>query len=507
MHVPYGKISKITSDWRPRIKKVFFSALCFLWLFMPCAPARAETQILQGTHEVVYDITSTKKIAAPPAVKTLTYTQEILQAGKNSLRVRVTSVLKPVNFTSAFPVDVKNLPSGILPYLAQTKKIQKQNAQIKSIAEKQAASAHFQWEAVSAVMRWVKDHITYDMTLNYPVDAVSTLKNKTSRCEGFTNLSVALLRAVNIPARAVTYYTAPGHGWGVVPGEGGMHSALEVYYPEAGWLAYEPQGTLHYVDPFHIYLFSEVDDEGSSFLYEGTSPENMKLVKGREEYKNLYDFFNDGALSVKTISEKDDTFAVDMFPEPKSAMTASPAAGVMNYATVTGKITDASSGKPLSSDGEKAWAYLWTDSEGKGYFVSGNGVYSITGLSAGKYVISAKADFYSESEKKLVEVKEKSLQQADFVLSKGGALSGKIIPPDGANTGSYIVGIQTEKSADGSFSYIPYDVKQDGSFLIEDLPQSTVTFIVVNKSTGTLEYEKPIAIEPEKELVLTITLP
>lgn len=480
-----------------------------LFLFCLALPrhTRAETQILKGEHVVVYEIKSNGKAVYPPDIHTATFSQEVLEKGKNTFHLRVTSMLKPLNSKTSFPVDVKKLPAEIQPYLAQTTKVQKKNTLVKSIAEKQTSGAHFQWEAAASIMRWVKDNIVYDMTLNYPVDAVSTLKNKTSRCEGYTNLSLALLRAANIPSRAVTYYTAPGHEWGVVPGQGGMHSALEIYYPDAGWIAYEPQGTLHYVDPFHIYLFSEVDDEGSQFLYEGASSSTMKMVKGREDYKNLYDYFNSNALSVKTVSEKDETYVFDMFASPKEIMFSAPANDAMNFATITGKIINSSTGCALSTDVDKAWIYLWTNMEGKGYFVSRNGSYSITGLTDGNYSLSAKADSFSESEKQSVTVKEKSLQKINFSLSKGGTLSGKIAASNGSKLSGYIVGIQTEKSADGSFSYIPYDVDPDGSFIISDIPESVITFIVVNKKTGTLEYEKPISIVPEKELVLTITLP
>ncbi len=468
----------------------------------------AETQILKGTHEVVYDITSAKKIVLPPAVHTATFTQEILKYGKNSFRLRVTSALAPVNFTSLFPVDAKNLPAEIQPYLAHTKKIQTQNAHIQSIAKKQTSAAHFQWEAAASIIGWVKDNLTYDMTLSFPVDAVSTLKNKTSRCEGYTNLSLALLRAAGIPSRAVTYFTVPGHGWGVVPGQGGMHSALEVYYPDAGWLAYDPQGTLHYVDPYHIYLFSEVDDEGSQFLYEGTSENNMKLVKGREDYKNLYEFFNDPSVSIATVSDNDETFVWDMLPSPKNIVNAAPVNNTLNFSTLYGKVVNAAAGTPLSSSSAKAWVYLWSGGKGKGYSVNANGVYSIPGLSAEEYVISAKAELYAESEKQTVILKEKSALEVNFSLSKGGSLSGKLTAADGKNLSAFIVGIsQAGKAPDGSFSYAPYDVKPDGSFHIDDLPAGTITFVVVNKNTGLLAYEKPIAIVPGKELVLTITLP
>lgn len=493
------------NEMRLRRIKIFFllaPALCLLPL-----PLHAETQILKGTHSTVYEIYSPKKIVVPPDIKTKTYTQEVLQAGKNKMTLRVTSTLKPLNSKSAFPVDVKKLPADILPYLAQTKRIQKQNAQIKSIAEKQTSGANLQWDAAAKILSWLKDYLKYDQTLQFPVDAVSTLKNKTSRCEGFTNLGVALLRAANIPSRAVTYYTTPGHGWGVVPGEGGMHSALEVYYPDAGWIAYDPQGTLHYVDPYHVYLYSEVDDEGSQFLYEGTSEKNMKLVKGRQDYKNLYDFFNDGNMSIKTVSDDDDTLAWDSVSSPDNFMYAAPVTDTLTHATLYGKVT-ASTGAPLSTDKEKTWVYVWSGSQGKGYFVSANGTFSITGLPGGDILVSAKADGYAESEKKQLTLNDKTAMELHFTLSRGGIISGQLVSQNGKKAQDYLVGLTGEgKAADGSFSYTPYNVDSAGNFRMDDLPAGGVTFVVVQRHTGILEYEQPITIEDGKELVLTITLP
>ena len=65
-------------------------------------------------------------------------------------------------------------------------------------------------DLLAAVSSWVGTHLTYDGASTDPTDgAVATLVSRRGVCRDFAHLVVALLRALDVPARVVAVY-APG---------------------------------------------------------------------------------------------------------------------------------------------------------------------------------------------------------------------------------------------------------------------------------------------------------
>jgi transglutaminase-like putative cysteine protease len=65
-------------------------------------------------------------------------------------------------------------------------------------------------ELLQAVITWVNDQLTYVAGSSLPTDgAVRTLLGRQGVCRDFAHLSIALLRALNVPARLAAVY-APG---------------------------------------------------------------------------------------------------------------------------------------------------------------------------------------------------------------------------------------------------------------------------------------------------------
>ncbi len=118
---------------------------------------------------------------------------------------------------------------------------------VQSITE-EAGSQH---EAVEAVMRYIRENVSYQLrSSSNPADVLRTGK---AYCEGYANVAALLLRVIGIPTKVVDSYIPPGHMWGYgQEGGGGYHAHVEVYYADAGWVSYDPQATVHFVDPFHI---------------------------------------------------------------------------------------------------------------------------------------------------------------------------------------------------------------------------------------------------------------
>ena len=81
-----------------------------------------------------------------------------------------------------------------------------------------------------AVISWVNQQLTYVAGSSLPTDgAVRTLLGRQGVCRDFAHLSIALLRALNVPARLAAVY-APG----LSPME--FHAVAEAFVDDAWWV-------------------------------------------------------------------------------------------------------------------------------------------------------------------------------------------------------------------------------------------------------------------------------
>jgi len=85
-------------------------------------------------------------------------------------------------------------------------------------------------ELLHTVIRWVNEKLIYVTGSSLPTDgAVRTLLGRQGVCRDFAHLSIALLRALNVPARLASVY-APG----LSPME--LHAVAEAFVDEAWWV-------------------------------------------------------------------------------------------------------------------------------------------------------------------------------------------------------------------------------------------------------------------------------
>lgn len=143
---------------------------------------------------------------------------------------------------AVFPLDTNRLPADVLPYLQATSNQQSNHPAVISQARTLIGKAETEAQAVVAILDWVRAHIAYDFSFLLPTDAVSVYNNRSGVCAGFSNLSVALLRAVGIPAKVqegCALWSFPS---------GGGHAWIEVYYSDLGWVPSEPQSSENFVD-------------------------------------------------------------------------------------------------------------------------------------------------------------------------------------------------------------------------------------------------------------------
>lgn len=190
------------------------------------------------------------------------------------LVVDIDAGLNPVASQAAFPPV--SAPPDTERYLAATRFVQKDDPRIQGEARRLTTGAVSQHQAVTAILNFVTDRLTWK--LEPPGhDAITGLTGGIVNCQGYAHLSLALLRAVGIPARVAVGITL-SKGW-QVPTEGGAlvmksgtgrHAWIEVFYPDVGWIPFDPQATHLFVSLYHIRQAVGADVDEAATIISGS---------------------------------------------------------------------------------------------------------------------------------------------------------------------------------------------------------------------------------------------
>ncbi|HAK89021.1 MAG TPA: transglutaminase [Nitrospiraceae bacterium] len=312
--------------------------LCLLFVMLSCGSLYAKTLILEGrlnsrvqvTQQIGFSVDRplsklTFKFALPSAFSNKTVSQETLGLNLrfdpqpvsvedasdnfgNRFKIAVWNNLdRNVRLTLTFETHIKSelsameskalLPLKSIPqseavYLRPTAIVQSNSPEITALAKKLTANASAEHEAVTAILNYVADNVKY--TYNPPqFDALYTLKTKSGNCQNFAHLNMALLRAVGIPARIVGGISLKqplkvpvGNNDYLVQslGQGG-HAWMEIYFPDLGWLSYDPQQSKQFTSSRHIKQTHGLDSDdindnwrGAPYLPEYSETVNAKFV-------------------------------------------------------------------------------------------------------------------------------------------------------------------------------------------------------------------------------------
>jgi len=84
--------------------------------------------------------------------------------------------------------------------------VERDNPDIITLANSIVADKKSDYEKAAAIHDWVSNNIWYDEDFSLGNSAIITMQNNRGICTGYTNLTVALLRAVDIPAIRVAGY-------------------------------------------------------------------------------------------------------------------------------------------------------------------------------------------------------------------------------------------------------------------------------------------------------------
>src|SRR5882762_2790667 len=103
------------------------------------------------------------------------------------------------------------------------------------------------WSGCQALMQKIYHGIEFKpgfTTVNTPVESV--LKLRKGVCQDFAHLMIACLRNMGLPARYVSGYieTIPPPGKEKLVGSDASHAWVAVYFPEIGWVEFDPTNNL-----------------------------------------------------------------------------------------------------------------------------------------------------------------------------------------------------------------------------------------------------------------------
>jgi transglutaminase-like putative cysteine protease len=190
---------------------------------------------------------------------------------------------------SRTPFPIGKVAAGDAVYLKATELVQSDAPEISELARRLTAGAKSEYEAVTAITNHVADAVKY--TFNPPkYDALYTLETKSGNCQNFAHINIALLRSVGIPARIVGGITLKD-SWKVPidarnsivqsMGQGG-HAWMEVYFPDLGWLPYDPQQSRQFTSSRHIKQTHGLDSRDINDTWRGAPylPRYSELIEG-----------------------------------------------------------------------------------------------------------------------------------------------------------------------------------------------------------------------------------
>jgi transglutaminase-like putative cysteine protease len=296
-----------------RYRQKYAVWLICLSIAISCRYARAENYLLNGGQEskIAYQMTqevrpsaNTRKLTlsyvVPVSFSSPTYRQKIkdlslrfsmaptrqtetrddrgnkvIQATWTSPPTTLTTTIRFAAFNSVklvplqthAPFPPQALSSGKSVYLKSTQQVSADDPRIVEKAKALTASARTEFDAVQRILIWIVDHMHYVLTPKR-YDALYALETGRGNCQNYSHLAAALMRAVGIPVRIANgitlkqpYDITMGKSTITLKMAQGRHSWIEVFFPDLGWVPFDPQGTEMFVSNRFIRVEVGLDNE------------------------------------------------------------------------------------------------------------------------------------------------------------------------------------------------------------------------------------------------------
>lgn len=192
--------------------------------------------------------------------KSVTYSWDSFSKGKFGLSALIkTKVTFPSSEKVPFPPNIKEN----LEYTKASENIDSDNGAIIEKANEIAAGKTDTLEALFALADFVNLNIEYDESYAESIKKASwVLQNKKGVCDEYTNLFIALCRALGIPARYIS-----GMAYSNAKNDFGNHAWAEVWLPGHDWIPFDATyGQYGWIDASHVALAKTIDAQ-TSIIY------------------------------------------------------------------------------------------------------------------------------------------------------------------------------------------------------------------------------------------------
>lgn len=177
-------------------------------------------------------------------------------------------LFNPLTTSKPFPLGAVDPPAQ--DYLLSTEQVPSNDARIRAKAKELTSGVKTEFDAVQRILAWVIDHTTYVLTPPQ-YGAMYTFETGKGNCQNYSHLAAALLRAVGIPARIVngvtlkrTYDAKTEYGKLTFGMAQGRHSWIDVYFPDLGWVPFDPQQSQLFTSNRYIRIEAGLDNNETS---------------------------------------------------------------------------------------------------------------------------------------------------------------------------------------------------------------------------------------------------
>jgi hypothetical protein len=196
------------------------------------------------------------------------YSQTVKKIDSDRYRIAIDTSRENLESLIKFPLQYQT-PEWLKVYLRPAKDTDYRKPEIRNLAIQLSKGCIYQYQVVENIIRWINTNIKYELESGGPTSAEDVLREKTGYCIGFSNLAIALMRALDIPARNIhgIYYdysnvdqSKTEHSLsldGVT-----LHRWIEVYYPDVGWVFSDPRKSINHVDSNYIFIAAQNGGSG-----------------------------------------------------------------------------------------------------------------------------------------------------------------------------------------------------------------------------------------------------
>ncbi|MBN2030998.1 transglutaminase domain-containing protein [bacterium] len=202
------------------------------------------------------------------------------------------TILQTIQSQAPFPLT--DIPRELRDYLSKTDQVQSEDNRIENKAKELVQGVTTEFDAVQRILTWIIDHMRY-VTPPVQFDALYAFENGKGNCQNYSHLSAALMRSLGIPVRIVNGVTLK-QPYSVKMADGdftfqmgqGRHSWIEVYFPDLGWIPFDPQQTELFVSNRFIRIEIGLDNEET--INDGMVRwRQAKGVQGRPRFTEVID--------------------------------------------------------------------------------------------------------------------------------------------------------------------------------------------------------------------------